>query len=326
LKIKHLAIAFLFFSLLANSQTIEDLEQQVSTYPKTLNTIEDIAYRIHNDFNSKELQARAVYTWISKNIAYDLSRYYSFRSPPLMIYRSSKEQARQMRNLERQRITKTLESKKGICGDYASLFVALCEKLEIPAKKIRGYTKLNPNFIGADPGMKDHLWNAVYLDEEWHLVDTTWGAGYEVEYKTKWEFNFSNKFYKAPPEVFIQHHYPGNPTWQLLEKPISKETFFSKPVFYTYYSSSDIHLADDHEGILTEYKNDTYLIYFDKLPKGKEIYYQNASFKFAKKLFIHRKNNKLVAKVKVKNPGQPFLTLFTDNKAIVNFKLERASQ
>ncbi len=57
---------------------------------------------------------------------------------------------------------KTLESGKGICFDYASLFASMCRSQNIPTKLVMGYVR----------GNVYHSWNEIYTEESgWVTVD-----------------------------------------------------------------------------------------------------------------------------------------------------------
>lgn len=67
---------------------------------------------------------------------------------------------------------KTLESGKGICFDYASLFASMCRSQGIPAKLVMGYVR----------GNVYHSWNEIYTEESgWVTVDIFLkGSGWEL--------------------------------------------------------------------------------------------------------------------------------------------------
>jgi transglutaminase/protease-like cytokinesis protein 3 len=75
-------------------------------------------------------------------------------------------------------IEQTYAVGKGICYDYASLLAAMLRSIGIPAKLVKGYANYNPGVY--------HAWNEVYLDGEWHVIDTTLDAAagvYEPMFK-----------------------------------------------------------------------------------------------------------------------------------------------
>ena len=67
---------------------------------------------------------------------------------------------------------KTLESGKGICFDYASLFASMCRSQNIPAKLVMGYVR----------GNVYHSWNEIYTEDSgWVTVDIFLkGSGWEL--------------------------------------------------------------------------------------------------------------------------------------------------
>lgn len=67
---------------------------------------------------------------------------------------------------------KTLESGKGICFDYASLFASMCRSQNIPTKLVMGYVR----------GNVYHSWNEIYTEESgWVTVDIFLkGSGWEL--------------------------------------------------------------------------------------------------------------------------------------------------
>ena len=57
---------------------------------------------------------------------------------------------------------------KAVCEGYAKMFKVLCMKCNIPCLIITG--------DAATKGEKEsHMWNYVLLDDQWYLVDSTWG-------------------------------------------------------------------------------------------------------------------------------------------------------
>ncbi|MFC3750410.1 transglutaminase domain-containing protein [Paenibacillus sp. GCM10012306] len=65
-------------------------------------------------------------------------------------------------------INNTLNSKKGICYDYASLFAAMSRSVGIPTKLVMGNTSYVAQY---------HAWNDVLIDGKWVTIDTTVDAG-----------------------------------------------------------------------------------------------------------------------------------------------------
>lgn len=58
-----------------------------------------------------------------------------------------------------------MQSRKGVCFDYACLFAAMCRSQEIPCYVLDGTYRMDKTFR--------HAWNRVYADGQWWSVDTT---------------------------------------------------------------------------------------------------------------------------------------------------------
>ncbi|WP_143337135.1 transglutaminase domain-containing protein [Dokdonia pacifica] len=322
---KYCFYIFLMVYAFAKAQTATVIDQKVQSYPDHINTITLLSNRIQNDFTTQEAQIRAIYSWIATHIAYDLEDYYSLRSPKRIYYSSKKERTRKLRIARTKLINETLKTQTALCEGYTALFQALCESLGIPCVTINGFTKTDSRLIGTSPGFKNHAWNAVYLDNEWHLIDVTWGAGRETVYRTKWEFIFNDHYYKVAPELFIKHHYPEDPVWQLRPHPISKKEFFSKPLLYSAYFDSGIHLSDREEGTIQLSKEEKYVyLHFEKLPKHPNVYYITQENTQPRPVRFKRHPSKgFIGKIKLKEKHPITLTLFNHQEAIIDFKVER---
>ena len=92
-------------------------------------------------------KVQAIYHWITTNIRYDYEAE--------MVYQ----------NVD---ISRTVQTKKGICFDYATLFAALCRSQGIPCFILDGYSRDNFSY--------KHTWNRVYYDNRYWNLDVTYDA------------------------------------------------------------------------------------------------------------------------------------------------------
>lgn len=91
-----------------------------------------------------EEKVKSVYTWMTENFTYDHNYDY--------LYQYSN-------------ITKTLQTKTGVCYDISCLFAAICRSQGIPCYVIDGYRRTDRSV--------QHTWNRVYIDGVWYDVDVT---------------------------------------------------------------------------------------------------------------------------------------------------------
>ena len=87
-------------------------------------------------------KVESIYKYIVETITYDTAKAKKIASGEITGYLPE--------------IENTLETSKGICFDYSSLFAAMLRSQDIPAKLIKGYVALSP-----EPSY--HAWNEVYI-------------------------------------------------------------------------------------------------------------------------------------------------------------------
>jgi thiol-disulfide isomerase/thioredoxin len=162
-----------------------------------------LANQLTAQFPSHTDKARAIFTWLHHNVAYDVVSYFQTGLKP------STPQG-------------TIQSGLAVCEGYAGLFSALALKAGLECIVLSGASK-GGSYQPMKPGdpmpvyKMSHAWNVVRLDGgEWKLIDSCWGAGnvnnstqtYEKSFKPYW-FTMTNK-------VFGYSHYPPDAAQQYL--------------------------------------------------------------------------------------------------------------
>ena len=180
-------------------------------------SIQSLASYLTKPARNDREKARAIFRWISNNIGYDVSGFFNGT------YGDSTAKG-------------VLRSGRAVCSGYSNLFESLANASGLETVTITGYAK-GYNYT---PGLKfsgptNHAWNVVKLDGKWQLVDSTWGAG-SVDDSRKFIRKFEDYYFLIPPEEAIYRHFPEDPKWQLLDKPISKGQFedliYLEPSFF----------------------------------------------------------------------------------------------
>ncbi|MGB5028453.1 MAG: transglutaminase domain-containing protein, partial [Chitinophagaceae bacterium] len=121
-----------------------------------------------------------------------------------------------------------LKRKEAVCDGYARLFSTLCQYSGIRSEIIVGYARSNIN----KPLPKfrvNHTWNAVFLENEWHLLYVTWASGYISRNENEFVRDYDSRYLLTPPEDFIRDHYPDDPRWTLLPDAEVPEEFRNSP-------------------------------------------------------------------------------------------------
>ncbi len=168
-------------------------------------SINELADYINQNTKTDLEKARVIYSWIAQNISYDDKGYNTGKYGDLSA-------------------EGVLKSRKAVCEGYSNLFEKLSISVGLKAIKVIGYAKGYGYKIGEQLNETDHAWNAIKIDNEWKLVDVTWGAvfGKTVNGKLKSIQRFDDYWFSTPSNEFIYKHLPENPKHQLLENPISK--------------------------------------------------------------------------------------------------------
>ncbi|MBC7641527.1 MAG: hypothetical protein H7174_04195, partial [Flavobacterium sp.] len=110
--------------------------------------------------------------------------------------------------------------KKGVCANYAAVFSAIANELNIKTFIVEGYTKQ----FGKISNLS-HAWCASKIDNKWYVFDPTWGSGYvnNMIYTRK----IDNSYFKTNPNISITNHMPFDYLWQFLNYPITNDNFYN---------------------------------------------------------------------------------------------------
>ncbi len=207
-----------FFDYVKNYDFSEIDNHALSTPSSAESSISELASYLTQIAENDLEKARAIFRWIAENISYDTESYFSGRPTTY--------DADAM-----------LISRKSVCEGYSNIFKALCDSAGIECVKVSGYAKgygfeAGDTFEGKST---NHAWNAVKLDGEWYLLDSTWGAGHLNG--SQYEKDFQPHYFLTPPEQFIYDHLPEDPKWQLLDDPITQSEYsylvYLRPAFFS---------------------------------------------------------------------------------------------
>lgn len=100
------------------------------------------------DLETDQEKIVAIYNYMARNFRYDFGFASRVRSGAITVYVPDTNQV--------------METKRGVCCDFSSVFAAMCRSQGIPCAVATGYQ-----------GSSYHAWNMVWVDEEWLAVDMT---------------------------------------------------------------------------------------------------------------------------------------------------------
>jgi len=195
----------------------EQIDKHALNAPKSVEqSLEKLAaYLISPAKNDRE-KVRAIYRWITNNIAYDDESLFSGTTTE-------------------NRAEAVLKNHRAICDGYAGLFKELAQLAGIEVEVISGYSK-GYSYVIENADAINHAWNAVKIEGQWQLIDATWGAGYLDDKQKRFVRQFQDHYFLTPPEQLIYDHFPKQDKWQLLTSPILKSQYdqlvYLRPAFF----------------------------------------------------------------------------------------------
>ena len=202
--------------------SITSLRSQ-SSNQKTFNLAESTSHYSYDellDFVDTKLSdqkdiARFFYYWIGLNIKYDVS-----------VNMAELSQPHYPRETEPAYIFKT---RKATCMGYNNLYDSFLEYFGIIHKDILGYTRHSTNVIKNITPVMDHVWSAIYIDDQWHLVDVTWSVEQIQNPESR------DHYFMTPSHIFNNDHLPLDAEWFLDGHEMSLEDFEKQPLFNPLY-------------------------------------------------------------------------------------------
>lgn len=205
---KNISIVFFFFfSLLSFGQINAEyasVDAKMKVIPVNSTTsVAAITGYINANFKTDKDKIRAAFYWTASNISYDVANMFTA----------------DFDETEQGKIAKTLETKKGVCSHYSSVFNALTRELGIESYIISGYTKQNGKV-----GNLAHAWTAAKIDGSWYIFDPTWAAGYVDKGRFYKKTNIA--YFKIQPAKIIASHIPFDYLWQFLNYPVTNGEFY----------------------------------------------------------------------------------------------------
>lgn len=199
-----------------------------------------------NDFEKAEI----IFYWISQNIDYDFEAYYN----------------KSYETVE----SNPLETRKGVCHHYATLFKAMCDIADVECYYIVGYAK-GAGYSPSTPfSESNHAWNVVYIQRTYLFVDATWGSGHGIGPESNMSYvrQLNSREVLTRSAHFRSRHLPSDPMWQLTDHPITLKQFHEHTFFEDIPINSKVSFS--YKQKINEYKKLS--VYEQKVTSSKRIY------------------------------------------------------
>ncbi|MES2485259.1 MAG: transglutaminase domain-containing protein [Bacteroidota bacterium] len=209
-----LLLPCLIFGQVENSMDFSPVDSLAHTY--TYNgDLKLLVSQLTDGYDSDILKARAIFAWITDNIAYDVKAYNKNKKPKPFKCKNKADCDTELIAYEDGYIQGVLRNKKGVCQGYANLFKRMCDYAGLQTDIISGYTKKSPGMVGK-MGPLNHAWNGIIIDGKYYYLDATWAAG-GCTYKKNGKLDefikdFDEYYWLTPQDKFHRNHYPKSKT------------------------------------------------------------------------------------------------------------------
>lgn len=228
--------------------------------------VEWLAAHLAKAGSTRQLKARAVYTWVAHNLRYDAALFEANKHRQNIV---EADQAANDPRIGGQAAEVVLRERKALCLGYSHLVTALCSQMGIPAFTVNGIARSRHQPLPA-LGMAgpNHAWNAVRTEAGWELMDATWAAGY-LNPAGEFVQQFSDSLFAPDPAKFGTTHWPSDPAFQLLRSPQPKAAFLAQaphsasPLWQGYAFADTLDLALEQPTMLASYASARRALAFD---------------------------------------------------------------
>ena len=159
-------------------------------------------------------KVKAIHDWVALNVAYDVEAYLgttpTIVEPYAVIARGA-----------------------SVCQGYSEVFRLMCTLAGFECAIVSGYGRgVGFDPLAAAPAFaSNHAWNGVRIGTTWYLVDVTWDAGSTDVAARSFNSSYGTEYLFIDPQGFLYTHFPEDPRWQLVPKPVSYARFSELPGF-----------------------------------------------------------------------------------------------
>jgi Transglutaminase-like superfamily len=256
---KAILFILLFFCLCVKAQTAENIDftavDSIARTHKYKGDLKLLVSELTNGYDTPLQKARAIFVWVTDNIADDVKAYNKKRKP--FKCRNKKNCDAERQAYEDEYIDDVLSSGKGVCQGYANLFKRMCDYAGLQTDVIGGYVKNNSRMVGK-MGVLDHAWNGIILDGKYYYIDATWGAGYSTKNKKgkleKFNKEFNEYYWLTPVDKFYRNHYPAQ------ETPYTSAYYqekYKNGAYVANWALACSEVTEPQSGIISTFRGDT---------------------------------------------------------------------
>lgn len=282
-----------------------------------------LAEQLTENHKTELEKVRSIFYWITGNISYKANRY----APQRYILFTEDDDTGALKPLDERIAINVLTQREAVCDGYARLFKTLCDYAGLESVVIHGYARTND---GRKSSFRpNHSWNAILIDDKWHLLDVTWASGFIDSRSNMYVARTDERYFLTPPSQFISDHYPEDIRWTLLTDPPVLREYKNSPFLHSAYRKNNIISFYPSSGILEVSIGDT--INFQIETSGperslfvSEIDFADSSAAAGYPLFAERekKIKKINYSYVIKSPITRWLNVVYNGEQIIRYRVK----
>lgn len=196
-------------------------------------TAGELANKLTTPYKTETEKVRAIFKWITENIAYDTKGYHNVEEIYKGLWRPEISDIDSVikKDYNDRIVQKVLTEKRAVCDGYSRLFKTLCDHAGIQSVIITGFIRWSSDPVGVATN-RAHAWNAVFINNSWKLIDATWASGYCNAAVTTFTKFYDEFFFFTNPVHFFNDHFPDDKKWSLLPNTPTLYQFYNFPFYY----------------------------------------------------------------------------------------------
>ena len=314
---KILLLFLILSTTIINSQnsSLKKVDRIVRSY-KNIQSIEQLAKKINNDFFTPIQKARAAYTWVASNINYKVSNSLEVKYSKVYYVTDEADLKRRLQKEDEKILNETFQTRRAVCRGYSLILRKLYDLINLESTIVLGYIRNSTYQIGFVPTQKNHAWNAVKINNRWMFVDATFGAGFSVN--NAWNSKYSSDYFNIKKEVIRKTHFAENTYWREYLNQEALEEFCNSPLYATAFFSSKFQIVSPTIGEIKTKQEKYIQLQIKGLESTTKVHYQygnKKNYRIASVAF-----NNSIANISIKSPKKNSdLRVYFDNELALEY-------
>ena len=262
------------------------IDKRVKTIQAT--TAEELSKKLTTPYKTETEKTRAIFKWITENIAYDTKGYHNVEKIYEGLWRPdiSLDDSVIKKDYNDRIVQKVLTEKRAICDGYSRLFKTLCDHAGIQSVIITGFIRWSSDPVGVATN-RAHAGNAVFINNSWKLIDATWASGDCNAGVTEFTKFYDEFFFFTNPVHFFNDHFPDDKKWSLLPNTPTLYQFYNFPFYYpAFYKFKILSLSPVTGHIEVTVRNKKVVIEMETNEVTKDMYVYESPYSESKTVSV----------------------------------------